>query len=113
MAKMMVSGTYTEMGVKQMIQQGGSARVAAVTKLVEAMGGKLECMYFAFGSDDFVVITDGPLNFSVAAASSMVTASLGIARPRITWLMTADEVDAAAEMARGAVSAMQQAPQQG
>jgi uncharacterized protein with GYD domain len=103
---MLVMGSYTETGVKQVVQQGGSARVATVKRLLEATGARLVSMDFAFGSDDFVVIAEGPDNVA-AAAASLLTASLGIARPRVIVLLSPEEVDAAAEKARQIAAAMQ------
>jgi uncharacterized protein with GYD domain len=110
MPKMLVLGSYTEAGIKQVMQQGGSARVAVVKKLLEATGARLVSMDFAFGSDDFVVIAEGPDNVA-AATASILTASLGIARPRVIVLLSPEEVDAAAEKARQIAAAMQAAPQ--
>lgn len=69
---------------------------AAVVKLVEAAGGKLEAWYFAFGEDDLVAILD--LSDNVAAASLSVAANAaGFINLRVTPLLTPDEMDKAIE----------------
>jgi uncharacterized protein with GYD domain len=60
------------------------------------MGGKLEAFYFAFGSDDFVIILDLPSNIDMAATAIVAQAS-GTVKSRITVLMTPEEVDQAVQ----------------
>ena len=59
-----------------------------------SMGGKLECMYFAFGSDDVVLIVDAPDNVGAASVALTVAAS-GAVRGKMTVLLTPAEVDQA------------------
>ena len=96
MAKYMWSGCYTAQGTKGLIAEGGSSRKAVVEKMVASLGGKLECLYFAFGSDDVVIIVDVPDNVS-AAAIGMTVAATGAVSGRLTVLLTAEEIDQAAK----------------
>ncbi|WP_373505587.1 GYD domain-containing protein [Aestuariivirga sp.] len=96
MAKYMWTGSYTAEGTRGVIAEGGSSRKAVVEKMVASVGGKLECFYFSMGSDDLVIIMDGPDNVSAAAISLTVAAS-GAASGRLTVLMTPEEVDQAAK----------------
>ena len=98
MAKYMVNGSYTLDGLKGVLAEGGSARVAAVRQLFEASGGALESMYFTFGSDDFVIIAEGTDNVSAAGLGLLVAAS-GAVKIRTTVLLTAEEMDAATKQA--------------
>ncbi len=98
MAKYMVNGSYTLDGLKGVLAEGGSARVAAVRQLFEASGGALESMYFTFGSDDFVIIAEGADNATAAGLGLMVAAS-GAAKIRTTVLLTAEDMDVAAKQA--------------
>jgi uncharacterized protein with GYD domain len=75
MPKYLVRGSYTVEGLKGVLKEGGSKRVEAVKQLVEGLGGKLEAFYFAFGDDDFFIITDGPDNVATLAASLISNAS--------------------------------------
>ena len=47
-------------GAKGLIKEGGTGRRAAVIKATEALGGKLESFYFAYGEDDAYLIVDMP-----------------------------------------------------
>ncbi len=94
MAKFMWTGSYTAEGTKGLISEGGSSRKAMVEKMTASLDGKLECLYFALGSDDVVVIFDAPDNVSAASVGLTVAAS-GAVRGRLTVLMTPEEIDQA------------------
>jgi uncharacterized protein with GYD domain len=96
MAKYMWTGSYTAEGKKGVIAKGGSSRKAAVEELLKSVGGKLECIYFSFGSDDVVIIVDVPDNVSAAAIGLTVAAS-GAVRGKLTVLLTPEEIDQAAK----------------
>ena len=68
---------YTLDGMKGLKSEGGSARIAAATALIESLGGKVESFYFGFGATDVFLIVDMPDNVSVAAAALAVTAGGG------------------------------------
>jgi uncharacterized protein with GYD domain len=97
MPKYLLQASYTLDGAKGLKAEGGSARVAAVTKATEAAGGTLESMYFAFGEHDAYVIVDYPDNVTAVGAALAVNASGG-AKVRTVVLLTAAEVDAAVKM---------------
>jgi uncharacterized protein with GYD domain len=73
---------------------------AAVTKLAEAAGGKLEAHYFAFGEDDVIGIVDLPDNVAVASLSIAANAA-GFVHLRVTPLITPEEMDKAIEKSGG------------
>ena len=94
MPKYLIEGSYTAEGVKGLQSDKASGRRAAVTRAVEALGGKLECIYFMFGDADVMVIVDMPDN---AAASSLCLslAGTGRIRTKTRTLLTVEEVDKA------------------
>ncbi len=94
MPKYLFQANYTAEGLKGLAKDGATKRRDAAGALAESLGGKLECFYFAFGSDDVVAIADMPDNAAAAALSITVGAS-GAVRGRITPLMTAGETDKA------------------
>jgi len=96
MTKYMFQSNYVGEGVKGLLKEGGSSRVAAIEKAAQSLGGKLEAFYFAFGDVDAFVIMDLPDNASAAAAALTVTAS-GAAVVKTTVLLTPQEVDNAAK----------------
>jgi len=94
MSKYLLEVKYTLEGIRGVKAKGGSARVAAATELIESVGGKVDCFYFAFGETDVYVIADLPDNVSAVAVAQAVSAGGG-ATGRTTVLLTAAEVDAA------------------
>ena len=96
MPKYLIRGSYTSEGLKGVLKEGGSKRVEAVKQLVEGLGGKLEAFYFAFGDDDFFIITDGGDNVSTLAGTLIANAS-GTSKAKSTVLLTPEEVDEAAK----------------
>lgn len=95
MGKYLFRGSYTSEGTKALLKEGGTARRAAVEKLAESVGGKLEAMYFAFGESDAYVIADLP-DSAAAAAFSLVALASGALSVKTTVLLTPEEMDAAA-----------------
>jgi uncharacterized protein with GYD domain len=65
--------------------------------MAEGLGGSLETFYFAFGGTDGYVVLDLPDNRSAAAASLAVNAAGG-ATSEVVVLLTAEDIDAAAEL---------------
>jgi uncharacterized protein with GYD domain len=94
MAKYLIHASYTAEGLKGLQKDKASGRRDAVRQLLEGVGGKLECMYYALGEDDVVIITDLPDNVAVSAVSLGVSAS-GAVRTRTTALLTVEETDKA------------------
>jgi uncharacterized protein with GYD domain len=94
MSKYLLEVKYTLDGVRGVKAQGGSARVAAATELIESVGGKVDWFYFAFGETDVYLVGDFPDHASVVAATHAVNAGGG-ATVRTVVLLTAAEVDAA------------------
>jgi len=96
MPKYLVQGSYTEHGLKGLLKEGGSKRRAVVERLAKEMGGSLEAFYFAFGSDDFIIILDLPSNMDMAATAIVAQAS-GTVKSRVTVLMSPEDVDQAVQ----------------
>jgi uncharacterized protein with GYD domain len=97
MAKYLWQVSYSQEGLKGLVKEGGSSRVAAIKKLIESRGGKLEAFYFAFGDDDAYLIGELPGNVEASAISLAVGAS-GAARIKTAVLLTGEEVDAATKV---------------
>src|SRR5436190_16569016 len=94
MAKYLITGSYTVEGIKGVMKEGGSGRRKAVESAVNALGGRLETFYFAFGSPDVYTIVDVPDNIT-AVTLALEVASTGTVRTTTTVLLTPEEVDAA------------------
>jgi uncharacterized protein with GYD domain len=96
MPKFLIDASYTSEGVKGVQSGGGTARVEAVSRAVEGLGGRMESFYFAFGDRDVYTVIELPDNESAVALAIAVGAS-GLVDIRTTPLLTAEEMDAAAQ----------------
>ena len=92
MAKYLFRASYTAGGAAGLLKEGGSGRAKAVTALAASVGGSVETMYWALGSDDFYVIADLP-DAAAAAALSLTVGASGAATITTAPLFSADEVD--------------------
>ena len=81
-------------GIRGLLKEGGTSRRATIEQLVKGMGGTLEPFYYAFGTDDVIVIADVPDAESMAAISLAVNASGGV-QLGTTVLLTPEQMDAA------------------
>ena len=73
--------TYSVEGARGLLAEGGSARRAAISEMVQSVGGHVEACYFTFGADDLMVIGEVPDDVA-AAALSVRTAASGAAVSR-------------------------------
>jgi len=96
MPKILVKASYNADGIRGLIKEGGTGRRAAVQKLIEGLGGKVEAFYFAYGEYDAYVIVDLPDAAAGLAVSLAVNAS-GALRLSTVPLITAEEMDAASK----------------
>ncbi|MBA3778456.1 MAG: GYD domain-containing protein [Chloroflexi bacterium] len=92
MPRYLFRARYTQEGIKGVIKEGGTARLEAVDKLLQSVGGRAEAQYWAFGEDDYLVIAELPDNVAAASVAGAVGAS-GAASVSTTVLLTADEID--------------------
>jgi uncharacterized protein with GYD domain len=96
MPKYLIEAHYTAEGAKGVAKDGGTGRRAAVVKAAEGAGGKLECLYFAFGGADVYAIIELPDNVTAAAMSLAVNQGGAVATKTIV-LLTPEEMDQAAK----------------
>ena len=96
MPKFLLEAKYHVQGVKGLQSEGGTGRRDAVTKVVEEMGGRVECFYFAFGAADVYVVADLPDN-EAASALALAINSSGAVSLHTVVLITPEEVDSAAK----------------
>ena len=94
MAKYLFEARYTLEGGKGIAREGGTGRRAAVAKMAESMGGKLESFYFGFGDVDAYVIVDLPDN-KTAAAVALAVNNAGGATVKTVVLISPEDMDAA------------------
>ncbi len=94
MPKYLYQGSYTQEGLKGLLEEGGSKRREAAEQIIKSVDGTLEAYYFSFGDNDFYVIADIPDNVSTTAASLLVNVS-GAVNIKTVVLLTPEEVDEA------------------
>ena len=95
MTKYFFQANYVGDGIRGLMQEGGSKRRDAVVNALESVGGSLECFYYAFGETDVLGVLDIPDQPSAVSLSLMINSS-GAVNLRLTPLMTAEDLDAAA-----------------
>jgi uncharacterized protein with GYD domain len=98
MPRYMIQASLTGEGLKGTLAEGGTARKAALEQTIASLGGTLETFYYSFGDSDVVGIADMPDNVS-AAAFAVTVAAAGVAAPKTTVLLTAEEIDQVAAKA--------------
>jgi uncharacterized protein with GYD domain len=86
--------SYTQKGIEGVLKEGGTARAAAVEKLVASVAGRVICQFWAFGADDFVAVAELPDNAAAARLAATVGAT-GTSSVTTTVLLTAAEIDEA------------------
>lgn len=94
MPKFMVKASYNADGVRGLAKEGGTGRRAAVQKVIESLGGRLESFYFAYGEHDAFVIADLP-DASAGLALSLAVNATGSVRVSTVPLITPEDMDAA------------------
>jgi uncharacterized protein with GYD domain len=95
-AKYLFEARYSTEGAKGVGREGGSGRRAAVAKMADGLGGKLESFYFAFGEVGAYVVVDFPDSVSAAAAALAInqTGAVGV---KTVVLISPDDMDKAAK----------------
>jgi len=97
MPRYLFVGSYSPQGSKGVLAAGGTARRAAIEKMVSDLGGRVETFDFAFGSDDIYTIVELP-DARTATAITLTVNGSGAVSLRTVVLMTPEEVDAAGQV---------------
>src|SRR5882762_7906384 len=97
MAKYLIEASYSQMGLKALVKDGGTGRKKVVEAAVKALGGHVDSMYFAFGTSDIYAIVDAPDNITAAAFALAVGGTGVAAHLKTIVLLTPEEVDQAAK----------------
>ncbi len=86
----LLQASYNTSGMAGLVKEPQN-RIEKVTPAIEALGGRVECGYFAFGEHDIVVVCEMPDNASAAALAMAVGAGGTVDSFRTTVLLTPDE----------------------
>ena len=100
----MFSGRYSQPAIKALVDEPQD-REAAARKMIEATGGKLHHLFFAFGEDDVIAIIEAPDDAAMAAGALVIAASGAFSGGKTTHLLTPSEAKAAMEGAKKASGA--------
>ena len=90
MGKYLLQASYTQDGLAGLVNEGGTARKAALAETIEGAGGSLESLYYA----DLFIIADLP-DDAAATAVSLTIGSAGALSVSVTVLVTPETVDEA------------------
>jgi uncharacterized protein with GYD domain len=99
MAKYVILASYSDDAVSHMMEHPAD-RATAVTKLVEAAGGKLESFHWMFGPYDALVIVDVPGPKALAATALAVISSHALKKFESYELVSHQEIAGIESMAR-------------
>jgi uncharacterized protein with GYD domain len=91
MARYLVQGGYTAEAWAGLVKSPED-RTSVVRAAIESIGGKLECLYYTFGADDFVAIAELPDGVQAAALGVAVASTGRYRNYRTTPLLTAAEM---------------------
>ena len=94
MSKYLFYGSYTQVGYKGLMEEGGSKRIEAAKQALGSVGGSLEAFYFSFGEKDFYIIVDLPDNITTTAVTLAGNVSDTFSIKGVA-LLTATELDEA------------------
>jgi uncharacterized protein with GYD domain len=97
MAKYLIEASYSQLGLKGLIKDGGTGRRAVVEAAVKSLGGHLDMFYFAFGTTDIYAVVDAPDNITVAAFALAIGGTGVASHLKTVVLLTPDDVDKAAK----------------
>jgi uncharacterized protein with GYD domain len=106
MARYMIQASYSSQGLGALIKDPQD-RSAAVRRMIEGLGGKLETFDYAFGDYDVVAILELPDNVTMMATSMAIASSGALRNFNTTVLMSMDQ---ALEAMRKASTVGYQAP---
>lgn len=101
--------SYSKDAIKAMVASP-SDREAAARKLIEALGGKLHHLFFAFGEYDVICLIEGPDDTFMMAGAAAVASAGAVSHASTTKLLTAGDAMAAMTLA-GKVTGAYKPPQ--
>lgn len=96
--------SYSKEAIKAMVASP-SDREAAARKLIEALGGKLHHLFFAFGQYDVICLVEGPDDTFMMACAAAVASAGTVSSSSTVKLMTASDAMKAMTLAGKAIGA--------
>jgi len=99
MLKYMIKFNYTSASWARMLIVSDD-RTSAVAALVEALGGKMDCMYWQVADAAAYVVCDLPDSLSAAAAITAATRTGGFKDVEVSELLTQDQLHDVVDLAK-------------
>ena len=90
--------SYSQDAIKAMVANP-SDREAAARKLIDALGGKLHHLFFAFGKHDVICLIEAPDDMVMMACAAAVASAGTVSASSTIKLMTASDAMAAMALA--------------
>ena len=90
MARYMIQASYSSEGIAVLVKDPQD-RSAAVRRMIEGMGGKLETFDYCFGDYDVVAILELPENVTMMATSMAIASSGALKSFKTTVLLPMDQ----------------------
>ena len=90
MAYFLIQATYKPESWANQIENPRNAE-DRIRPAIQALGGRLDALYYAFGESDVVGIAEFPSNDAAGAFSVMITAAGAVKSVKTTPLMTVNE----------------------
>jgi uncharacterized protein with GYD domain len=86
----LIQAGYNTSGLAGLVKEPQD-RIEKVTPAIEALGGRVECAYYAFGEHDIVLICEMPDNSAAAAFALAVGSGGTVGSYKTTVLLTPEE----------------------
>ena len=90
MARYMIQASYSSEGIAVLVKDPQD-RSAAVRRMIERMGGKLETFDYCFGDYDVVAILELPDNVTMMSTSMAIASSGALRSFKTTVLLPMDQ----------------------
>ncbi|MDP6549167.1 MAG: GYD domain-containing protein [Dehalococcoidia bacterium] len=90
MARYMIQASYSSEGIAVLVKDPQD-RSAAVRRMIERMGGKLETFDYCFGDYDVVAILELPDNVTMMSTSMAIASSGALKNFKTTVLLPMDQ----------------------
>jgi uncharacterized protein with GYD domain len=98
----LIQVAYNSDGVAALVKEPQD-RIEKVRPAIDALGGRIECAYYAFGEHDLMLIVEMPDNVKAAAMALAVGAGGACSSYRTTVLLTPEEATQAMSAAAESV----------
>ena len=112
MTKYMISMRYSPGSWARMISSHGD-RTKALRRMMEALGGSLDCVYWEFGTEDVMALVDLPDSVCASALHAAVIKTGAFKKVETHEILTQEQLLQSLDLARDAAEVFEVPGQQG